>query len=337
MATTGETDPGRTGLRDAHGRRIDYVRLSLTDRCNFRCIYCVPKEERPFIPHECIITYEELLRLARVFSSLGITRYKVTGGEPLCRKDAVGFIAALGRVPGVSEVTLTSNGSLMAGELDSLSAAGVRSINFSCDALKDASFRRITKGGTGVENTLRAMEGAAARGMRVKMNVVPVRDYNEAEIIPLARFALQRGYHIRFIELMPVGSGKTLCGLPLEEVRASLERELGPLRRVDGKNGNGPAMLFSIAGYTGYVGFIAAVSGRFCASCNRVRLTSTGFLKTCLGHGDGVDLKAAMADGADDAVLCRIIRQAVAAKPAGHAFSYTDRTGETEYMNAIGG
>ena len=337
MATTREPDAAATGLRDSLGRRVEYVRVSLTDRCNFRCVYCMPKEGRPFIPHERIITYEELLRLARVLVSLGGVRYKITGGEPLVRKGAVGFIAALARVPGVSEVTLTSNGSLVENELDALAAGGLRAINFSCDALDDKAFRRVTRTGQSVDGVLRAMAGAAARGLRVKMNMVPLEGYNEADIIPLARFALERGHHIRFIELMPVGSGRSLCAIPPKDVRAALERAFGFLRPAKGENGSGPARMYAAAGYPGRVGFISAMSDRFCASCNRVRLTSTGFLKTCLCHGHGVDLKTAMAQGADDAELRRLILEAVAAKPDGHTFSFAPRPEEPFFMHAVGG
>lgn len=337
MATTREPDAAVTGPRDSLGRRVEYVRISLTDRCNFRCVYCMPREGQPFIPHEKIITYEELLRLARVLVSLGAARYKITGGEPLVRKGATSFITALAQTPGVSEVTLTSNGSLVENELDALAASGLRSINFSCDALGDAAFRRVTRSDCRVADVLRAMEGAAARGMLVKLNMVPLRGYNDADVIPLARFALERGRHIRFIELMPVGSGRDLRGIPPKDVRAAVEQALGPLRPAKDKHGNGPATMYAVDGYPGHVGFISAMSDRFCASCNRVRLTSAGFLKTCLCHGHGVDLKRAMAEGADDAELRRLILVAVADKPGGHTFSFAPRAEEPFFMHAVGG
>ena len=337
MATTREHDAAAIGPRDALGRRVEYVRISLTDRCNFRCVYCMPKEGRPFIPHEHIVTYEELLRLVRVLVSLGAARYKITGGEPLVRRGAVDFIAALARTPGVSEVTLTSNGSLVENHLDALAASGVRAINFSCDALGDRAFRRVTRTDQGVDGIVRAMAGAAARGLLVKINMVPLEGYNGADIVPLARFALERGLHIRFIELMPVGSGRNLRGIPPEDVRAAVERAFGPLRPAKGKSGSGPARMYAVEGYPGRVGFISAMSDRFCASCNRVRLTSAGFFKTCLCHGHGVNLKAAMAEGADDAALRRLILDAVADKPGGHTFSFAPRAEETFFMHAVGG
>lgn len=337
MATTREPDAAAAGLRDSLGRRIDYARISLTDRCNFRCIYCMPPEGRPFIPHENIVTYEELLRLAHVLASLGVARYKITGGEPLVRKGAASFIAALARMPGVSEVSLTSNGSLVENELDALAAGGLRAINFSCDAFGDKAFHRVTRTAHGVSGILRAMAGAAGRGLRVKINMVPLEGYNGADIVPLARFALERGHHIRFIELMPVGSGRSLRAIPPKDVRAALERTFGFLRPVNGENRNGPARMYAVGGYSGQIGFISAMSDRFCATCNRVRLTSTGFLKTCLCHGHGVDLKTAMAKGADDAELRRLILEAVATKPAGHTFSFAPRPEEPFFMHAVGG
>lgn len=327
-----------TGLHDAFGRRIDYIRLSLTDRCNFRCIYCMPSEGLPFISHEEIITYEELLRLVAIFASLGIAHYKVTGGEPLCRKGIVDFIRGLVRVPGVEDVTLTSNGSVIEPHLEDLAASGVRQITFSCDAFSQEAFGKICRTDTRPEQIRQAMERAAALGMQVKINMVPLQGYNDEEILPLARFALERGYHIRFIEYMPGGKdAHRLRGIPQPEVLEVLEREFGPLAPVGRKTGNGPALVYSVESCPGYIGFIAAVSRCFCRTCNRVRLTSTGFLKTCLCHDEGADLKSVMADGADDIALRRIIEETVFHKPARHMLSLAPSAKETFLMSRVGG
>lgn len=325
------------GLTDSSGRVIDYLRLSITDRCNFRCAYCMPHEGLPFIPHKKILSYEEMLRLAAIFTDLGIAHYKVTGGEPLCRKGAMEFIRDLAALPGVAEVTLTTNGSLVGKYLEKLAGAGIKTINFSCDAFTPETFESITRSGASPDAVRNAMERAAVLGVRVKVNTVPIRGRNEAELLPLARFALERGYHIRFIELMPIGSGRMLLGIPLPEVREELEREFGPLRVVAYKTGNGPAVMHKVKGYPGLVGYIAALSGRFCAACNRVRLTSTGFLKTCLCHEAGVDLKGAMAKGASDGELRQLIQDAVNSKPGGHTFSFSDPGGDRFFMNTVGG
>jgi cyclic pyranopterin phosphate synthase len=324
-------------VHDAFGRRIDYVRLSLTDRCNFRCIYCMPQAGLPFIPHERIVTYEEMLRLCRLMAVEGISRYKITGGEPLCRKGVAGFIRSLAALPGVQEVTMTSNGSLLAPHLEELAECGLSRITFSCNALDQDVFARLSRSAASVKDVRQTMARAAALGMQVRINTVPLRGHNEAELVPLARYALERGHHIRFIELMPVGRARSLAGVPQKEVFAAMHREFGPLRLVSAKTGNGPAVVYSVPGHPGHIGFIAALSGRFCDACNRVRLTSTGFLKTCLCHDAGVDCRAPMRAGATDGELLRMLRQAVDGKPKGHAFSLPPDKENGFFMNAVGG
>ena len=324
-------------LIDSQGRSIDYLRLSLTDRCNFRCAYCMPYEGLPFIPHTKILSYEEIFRLVAIFTSLGITHYKITGGEPLCRKGAMECIRDLADFPGVGEITLTTNGSLAGHYLEELAKAGINAINFSCDAFSPEVFDSITRSGIQPAIIRENMEKAAALGLRVKINTVPIRDHNETELLPLARFALERGYHIRFIELMPIGSGQRLYGVPLPEVRDMLEREFGTLCAVERKTGNGPAVMYTVDNYPGLVGFIAALSGRFCSQCNRVRLTSTGFLKTCLCYEAGVDLKEAIARQATDVELRQLIVAAVNSKPDGHTFSFSKTGGDHFFMNTVGG
>jgi cyclic pyranopterin phosphate synthase len=326
-------------LHDAFGRRIEYMRVSLTDRCNFRCLYCMPPEGLSLVSHREILGYEELLRLCAITASLGIARYKITGGEPLCRKDAPGFIRRLTALPGVEEVTLTTNGSLLSRCLDELAEAGLAAVTVSCDALSPEGMSRMTRSREGDFGLLAAaMARAKVLNLRVKINTVPLRGYNEAELVPLARFALERGYHIRFIELMPVGLGKDLAGIPLEEVAALMEREFGPLERIAARLGNGPAVCYAVPGQTGVIGFIAALSHRFCRTCNRVRLTSSGFLKTCLHHNVGLDLRETLRSGGSDAELAALIRKAVRDKPQGHSFSFAPVPGEkTFFMHSVGG
>ena len=297
----------------------------------------MPHEGMPFIPHDQILSYEEMLRLCRIMASLGVSRFKVTGGEPLCRKGAAGFIKELAHLPGVEEVTLTSNGSLLEPRLAELAAAGVRRITFSCDAFDQETFARLSRSDTSLETVLRAMERAAGYGMPVKINTVPLKGYNDAQLVPLARYALERGYHIRFIELMPVGRARTLEGVPQDALFGALEREFGPLRPVERTTGNGPAVVYDVKGYPGLIGFIAALSGRFCNSCNRVRLTSTGFLKTCLCHDAGVDCRPPVRSGATDGELADRIRNAVRDKPVGHTFSFAGQEQSPFFMNSVGG
>jgi cyclic pyranopterin phosphate synthase len=297
----------------------------------------MPLEGLPYIPHDQILSYEEMLRLSGIMASLGITRFKVTGGEPFCRKGSAGFIRSLAALPGIAEVTLTSNGSLLGPQLEDLAQSGLQAVTFSCDAIDQDVFSAITQTDAPLDAIKRVMGQAAALGMLVKINTVPLKDHNVGQLVPLARFALERGYHIRFIELMPVGKGRTLSGLPQEELFALLEGEFGRLDRIHERTGNGPALMYSAKGYPGRVGFIAALSGRFCDSCNRMRLTSTGFLKTCLCHDAGVDLKIPLRSGANDHCLRQTILEAVAAKPLGHSFSFIDKKESGFFMNSVGG
>jgi cyclic pyranopterin phosphate synthase len=324
-------------LKDAFGRQINYARLSLTDRCNFRCLYCMPSQGAPFIPHENILTYEELLHICKIMTGLGITRYKITGGEPLCRKDAVRFIKNLTETPGIEEVTLTSNGSLAAPVLTELARYGLRSITFSLDAFLQETLTRIVRVDTSLKNILEVLDKAAALGMRVKINTVPLKGYNDAELVDLAAHALQRGFHIRFIELMPIGQGKKLAGIPQKDIFLRMEQEFGPLKRLAHKTGNGPAVVYSVEKYPGFIGFIAALSDRFCNNCNRVRLVSTGFLKTCLCHEVGVDLRNPLKNGATEKELARIISAAVHNKPKGHTFSFSSPEESVFNMHSVGG
>ena len=342
MATTDDVDTARpargsSALYDATGRHIDYIRLSLTDRCNFRCLYCMPHAGQPFIKHDKIITYEELLRLVGIFAALGISRYKVTGGEPFCRRGATAFLRDLVQVGGVDEVTVTTNGTLVEAHLETLAELGVGSMTFSCDAFRDDIFSRICRTDVGTASIRALMERASALGMRVKINTVPLRGYNDEDLVPLTRYALDKGFQIRFIELMPVGSGRALEGIPQAEVFALMQKTFGPLGLVEHKMGNGPAVVYVPQGSGGHIGFIAAMTGKFCERCNRVRLTSTGFFKTCLCHDAGVDLMAAMRAGVDDAELTRLIIDAVREKPSGHTFSFAPTGERGFFMHSIGG
>ncbi|MDR1243259.1 MAG: GTP 3',8-cyclase MoaA [Deltaproteobacteria bacterium] len=340
MATSAEADGDALSapvLHDAFGRQINYARLSLTDRCNFRCIYCMPHQGTSFIPHGNILSYEELLRLCAIMARLGITRYKITGGEPLCRKDAVYFIRNLAKIPGIEDMTITTNGTLVAPVLDELAAIGLRSITFSLDAFLQKTLVDIARVKTSLKEILAAIDKAAALGMQVKLNVVPIKGYNDSELADLAAYALDRGFHIRFIELMPIGQGKKLTGIPQNELFQLMGQKFGPLKKVGHRTGNGPATVYSVEGYSGFIGFIAALSARFCGHCNRVRLVSTGFLKTCLCHEAGVDLRTPLRAGGTDGELTRIIREAVRNKPKGHTFFLNSPEERLFNMNSVGG
>jgi cyclic pyranopterin phosphate synthase len=324
-------------LFDGRGRHIDYLRISLTDRCSFRCLYCMPPEGAPHIAHNDILRYEEILRLCAVMAGAGVRRYKITGGEPLCRKGAADFIRSLKRLSGVESVTLTTNGHLLGPLLSDLMDAGLDSITFSLNALSQEIFSRVTRSAARVADILAVMEAAGRTGLRIKLNVVPLRGVNEAELLPLAHFALERGWQIRFIELMPLGAGMGCEGVPGDEIKATLEAALGAMTPLERAGGNGPAQCVSIAAYPGSIGFINAVSHAFCSRCNRLRLTAAGFLKTCLHHSHGLDLKKQLRRGASDEELELAVRQAALGKPDGHAFARPAQDSPPFFMHSIGG
>lgn len=341
MSARSDAAPGqgeKALLRDPHGRGIDYIRLSLTDRCNFRCVYCMPGKGTAPVPHQAILTYEELLRFCRAAASLGLERYKVTGGEPFCRKGAVSFMRSLAAVPGVRQVSVTTNGAALGLYLDDLAAMGVTNVNVSLDSLNQARFAAISRSGESVRTVLRALRAAKERGMRVKINTVPLQHYNKADLPLLAAYALEQGYFLRFIELMPVGEASGHEGVPQAAIRRMIEERFGPLAPLPRRIGNGPAEHFTVPGYEGGIGFISALSKKFCHACNRMRLTSQGFLKTCLHHDKGVDIRALLRSGADDAALCAAIKEAVAQKPPAHNFDPAAKGGTGRFtMNCVGG
>jgi cyclic pyranopterin phosphate synthase len=330
----------QAGLYDEYGRKIQYIRLSLTDRCNFRCVYCMPPQGEAHIPHDEILSYEELLRFCRITAALGISRYKITGGEPFCRKGAVEFIRNLKALPGVEQCTITTNGASLPSHVDSLIDVGVQGINVSLDSLDQDHFRSITRSKAEVSPILSSMAKARDAGVRVKINTVPLTQYNAGDLRDLTRFALDNGYHIRFIELMPVGEGRIYDGVPQEAIRTMIEREFGALSPLGRVIGNGPAECFQVGErQQGSVGFISAMSKKFCHMCNRIRFTSLGYLKTCLHHNIGVDIKPLLRGGATDGDIENAIVGAVKRKPKAHEFSRVPHIDEPRQfnMNSVGG
>jgi len=321
---------------DGYGRTIDYVRISVTDRCDLRCSYCMPEEGVAWLPHEDILRYEEILRLCRIFTELGITRFKITGGEPLVRRGVAGLIRELKALPGAESVTLTTNGVTLKQHLEALTAAGVDGVNISLDTLDRERYRALTRRDA-LPAVLEGLEAALARpGLHVKLNCVLLAG-GEADWVSLAGLARERKLAVRFIELMPLGRGAVLPGAGEAALRTALEAAYGPLTPAEGRfRGNGPCRYFSLPGFVGAVGLISALSHQFCDGCNRVRLTAAGFLKTCLQYDLGTDLKPLLT-GPDEA-LREAIEGAIRQKPRAHCF---DRGGgehpEQHIMSQIGG
>ena len=320
---------------DDFGRNIDYLRISVTDRCNLRCQYCMPAEGVEFIPHDEILSYDEILKLCKVFAELGVQKIKITGGEPLVRKDICSLIAELRQLNGIKSVTVTTNGVLLKQYAKELSDAGVDGINVSLDTLNRENFKRITRADH-LDHVLDGMREAMSYQIPIKINCVPLFTSDE-EIVQLVQLA-KENIHVRFIEVMPIGLGKHKKSYQEDEIKQMIEKAYGELKEVKEQVGNGPCTYYALEGFTGYIGFISAMSHKFCESCNRVRLTSTGFLKTCLQYELGVDLKSLVRTGASSEELKNTILKAIGRKPQAHAFEQeTVGNQEMNIMAQIGG
>lgn len=321
---------------DACGREIDYVRISITDRCNLRCVYCMPETGVRSMGHSEILTYEEIVRLVRLLARLGIKHVRVTGGEPMARRGCLDLVDRIHRVPGIETISMTTNALLLSGCVSWAREAGLDALNVSLDTLNPETYRRMTRGGN-VSSVLSVIDEALDLGIRVKINAVPVRGMNDGDLCELAALAWDRDICVRFIELMPVGCGSQLEPIPSDEVRRMMEEAFGPAREDTKKHGFGPAKYIQPRGFTGSIGFISPMSHEFCAECNRVRLTADGYLKLCLNHMAGLDLRAMMRGGADDEALLCALSEAIAKKPRRHGFEEDIGDREVRRMNEIGG
>ena len=320
---------------DSTRREIHYLRLSVTDLCNLRCRYCMPDGVEK-LEREAVLTYEEFLRLAALFAQCGIDTVRVTGGEPLVRKNVAQLVAGLKNIPGIRKVTMTTNGILLAQQLPALLAAGLDSVNISLDTLRPEVFRQITARDE-FAAVQAGLQAALESGIPVKLNCVPQAGVNEGELEDLAALAENRPLQVRFIEMMPIGYGAAMPCISGPELRQRFARrwpELQPL--TEAAFGDGPAVYYTVPGWQGSIGFIAAVHGKFCASCNRVRLTSQGFLRPCLASEAGCDLRALLRSGADDTQLLAAIRETIWAKPREHHFEDSSMP-TTRGMYRIGG
>ncbi len=323
---------------DRYQRDIHYLRLSVTDLCNLRCRYCMPDGVEK-LEREAVLTYEEFLRLAALFARCGIDTVRVTGGEPLVRKNVAQLVAGLKETPGIRRVTLTTNAVLLAEQLPALLDAGLDSVNISLDTLRPEVFRQITARDD-FAAVQAGLQAALQSGLPVKLNCVPQAGVNEGELEALAALAKDNAMQVRFIEMMPIGYGAAMPCISGPELRARFARrwpELAPLSAAqEHALGDGPAVYYTVPGWQGSIGFIAAVHGKFCASCNRVRLTSQGFLRPCLASETGCDLRALLRSGADDAQLLAAIRETIWAKPREHHFNDSSMPA-TRGMYRIGG
>lgn len=317
-------------MKDSHGRHIDYMRISITDRCNLRCGYCAPNEFA-FLPHDDILRYEELLKVCAAAVNVGISNFKITGGEPLARKGCIDFIGNLKKLSGVEHVTMTTNGILLKHYINELREVDLDGINISLDSLNEDTYQKIT-GSNMLPAVLESLNDTIEAGIRVKVNCVIIKDLNENEIIPLARLTETKPLDVRFIELMPTDGNSRLTGIVGAEVLAVLKSVYPDLTEDTTKHGFGPARYYKSAKLKGGIGLISAFGDHFCHTCNRVRLTSEGFLKLCLYHGKGVDIRAVLRGGATQQQLESALETAIYTKPKGHFGS-----SQKPLMSKIGG
>lgn len=334
-------------MKDSFGRNINYMRISLTDRCNLRCIYCMPPEGIPQMSHVDILRSEEIVRIVRIAADLGITNIRLTGGEPLVRKGIAGLISDIRAIPGIEDISMTTNAILLPRMADDLKAAGLDRVNISLDTLDAAQFAEITRLGK-LDSVLEGIDAALKAGFDpVKINAVTVRRLNQ-DFLAFARMSVDRPLHMRFIEYMPVGtsSGYDNSGwgpedvVPSEEVHAAINAaarsqglpELEEVRDSDKPLGYGPAKYYRFPGALGTVGFISPLSKHFCGECNRLRLTADGKLRPCLFSDIEYDIRTAAREGTDDDIA-NVFYTAIGAKPDEHH----DKVGTERGMSAIGG
>ena len=325
-------------LIDKYNRCLNYLRISITDRCNLRCIYCVPNDKNPNLPHKEILRYEEILRLVRIGVRLGISKVRVTGGEPLVRKGVYDFLSQLTQIDGLSDVSLTTNGVLLKDNIKKIRSAGIKRINVSMDTLSRKKYHEIT-GHDIFDQVWEGIESAQNMGFDpIKINVVALNGINDDELIDIAGLSFSYPFHIRFIEYMPIGASRMNIGKQLlaPEIKKRINI-LGKLIPVKNGINDGPARRYKFKGAKGEIGFIHAISKHFCNECNRLRLTASGKLRPCLLSDSEEDLKGPLRRGCLDSELADVFLRAVSHKPVDHNIA-SDQPGKVAgQMSAIGG
>ena len=325
-------------LIDPYNRHLNYLRISITDRCNLKCIYCVPRDLIPRLSHDDILTYEEILRLVRIGIKLGISKIRVTGGEPLVRKGVYGFLADLSGLDGLADLSLTTNGVSLKANLKKIKAAGIKRINISLDTLNRAKFERIT-GFNLFDQVWQGIEMALEMGFHpIKLNIVALNGINDDELTDMARLSFEYPLHIRFIEYMPIGESQIGNGplLLAPEIKKRIS-VLGSLMPVANTIEDGPAQRYHFEGAAGEIGFIHALSHHFCDRCNRLRLTARGRLRPCLLSDHHEDVKEIMRTGGTDEELMEVFFKAVRHKPSDHNLAIQNPSRVCGQMSSIGG
>ncbi len=325
-------------MQDKLGRKIEYLRLSITDRCNLRCQYCMGDKDIIFLPREELLTVDEIKSVTEIFSQLGVRKIRVTGGEPLVRRNFREIVEVIDSIPTIEEISITTNGIRLEEELEFLSTKKIHSLNISLDTLKEELYREITGGGE-FKKVWKAIEKAIElKFKRIKLNVVLVRGKNDSEIMDFVKLTEKYPLDVRFIELMPIGMGKEYKPISNDEVKEiiSKERVLTPYNK---KIGSGPAVYYKSEKGIGCIGFITPISHNFCEQCNRVRITPEGYLKLCLHWSEGVNIKKMLREGKSKIDIRENIKLAIENKPQKHLMKEKseDKKIDKRYMNEIGG
>lgn len=325
-------------IQDKYERTIDYMRISIIDRCNLRCIYCMPSEGVKPIAHKSILSYEEIIRIVRIAAGLGVRKIRLTGGEPLIRKDLPYLVSSINAINGIEDISLTTNGLLLKKLVRPLVAAGLRRVNISLDTFRPDRYREITRGGT-IGKVLEGIKEAEQAGiLPIKINMVPIRGFNDDEIEEFARLTITSSYHIRFIEFMPIGAREMWSQekyIPTDEIKEKVSA-IAPLAPVKMRK-SGPARYFRFEHAAGVIGFISPLTHHFCSSCNRLRLTADGKLRPCLFSETEIDLKSALRSGAPDEEIERLLRLSIEVKPQGHTLGHEKPLSSLRPMSKIGG
>ncbi len=327
-------------MLDMYCRTISYLRISITDNCNLRCIYCLGKGNTYFKKEHELLSFDEVIRVVSIAAKLGIEKIRITGGEPLMRKNVCSLVRKIKNVEGIKEVLMTTNGILLNEYLEELIDSGVNKINLSLDSIDHEKYRKLTGGGE-LSTIIEVIDRCIEKGVILKLNTVIINSYNNGEILNLIKFALERNIDIRFIEMMPIGLSKGTEGITSDEIKNIIEEEY-ILKPYEGNIlGSGPAIYYYAHSKNynrgGRIGFISPLTHNFCSSCNRLRITSDGFLKQCLHWKYGVDLKNILRKGVSDDELEKIIKNTILNKPNKHNFGTNNQDEDKRLMSQIGG
>lgn len=322
-------------MLDKFGRKIDYLRISVTENCNLKCIYCIDDKILSTCSKD-ILNDDEIIKIVTQCSNLGIKKIRITGGEPLVRKNIENLIDKLNNIKGIEEIYITTNGVLLHDKLENLKKSGLKGVNISLDSLREDRFKKLTRFDK-LDEVLKSIDKALKLGLKVKINTVIVDDINKDEIIDFVNLTKYKNLDLRFIELMPIGAAKNYKGTSNEEIRNIISKNFENIKEENKSERSGPANYIKIDGYRGNIGFISSISSCFCKDCNRIRLTSNGFLKKCLHYNYGVDLKKYIDDKISDKELNQLIYETIYDKPEKHLFLEECENKENKYMNQIGG